>query len=559
MASNKTPNLGLDVWAEMDYFKRAELNDNFTKLDTKAKENSDKIIDLTQNVTAQLAEIATSVESFSGTDTQKLQAALNTGKSIVLGKNKTYSITAPLNISNSNQRIIGNGATINNSANNDKVFNIVGSSSNYLKNISIEDLNINVGTITANSVNGQIHCVRVDRIKIERCNISATSATSSAIYFSFVTNSTVKNCEFNEFKKGVFATDSYNSELNANRFVCNRTPANYSDGFYAISYDDYATQTRTIKGVNILNNYFSGYSLSISLRYGIKCTIQGNLITNTAFGMTIDRSSFVSVNTNIIEFSSTTASPQLYIELVCSNDCLISGNHLRCDTQIGQGIGIYGDTTVPNYNAPINNTISNNNINNLSQGIVVKLNSQNTLVNGNNVINCINGVQIYAQNINGTTVSNNTLKTCTNYGLYYEDATSGFAASIIHIKNNYIRNCNNSLFGNTSNLGQSTCYIIGNTVVHTTDGRAIYGVFSNCYLIENTVQHIGIGYYGIGIINNANITGKSVYLLRNTILNSLFKIWQGDTFYTYKNVLGNGATYSKNATPVVNELTEITY
>lgn len=35
MASNKTPNLNLDVWAEMDYFKRAELNSNFDKLDGK--------------------------------------------------------------------------------------------------------------------------------------------------------------------------------------------------------------------------------------------------------------------------------------------------------------------------------------------------------------------------------------------------------------------------------------------------------------------------------------------------------------------------------------------
>ena len=33
MASNKTTNLGLDIWAEMDYFKRAEVNTNFNKLD----------------------------------------------------------------------------------------------------------------------------------------------------------------------------------------------------------------------------------------------------------------------------------------------------------------------------------------------------------------------------------------------------------------------------------------------------------------------------------------------------------------------------------------------
>ncbi len=35
MASNKTANLGLDIWAEADYFKRAEVNTNFEKIDDK--------------------------------------------------------------------------------------------------------------------------------------------------------------------------------------------------------------------------------------------------------------------------------------------------------------------------------------------------------------------------------------------------------------------------------------------------------------------------------------------------------------------------------------------
>ncbi|MEW4281753.1 hypothetical protein [Priestia megaterium] len=46
MASNKTPNLGLDVWAEMDYFKRAELNNNFNKIDTSAKQQAEKVSSL---------------------------------------------------------------------------------------------------------------------------------------------------------------------------------------------------------------------------------------------------------------------------------------------------------------------------------------------------------------------------------------------------------------------------------------------------------------------------------------------------------------------------------
>ncbi|PFP08573.1 hypothetical protein COJ90_21815 [Priestia megaterium] len=40
MASNKTPNLNLDIWAEMDFFKRAELNSNFSKLDENVNEIS---------------------------------------------------------------------------------------------------------------------------------------------------------------------------------------------------------------------------------------------------------------------------------------------------------------------------------------------------------------------------------------------------------------------------------------------------------------------------------------------------------------------------------------
>ncbi|KSU83423.1 Pectate lyase superfamily protein [Fictibacillus enclensis] len=43
MATNKTANLGLNSWIGSDSVKRAEINENFDKLDAKAKENADKI------------------------------------------------------------------------------------------------------------------------------------------------------------------------------------------------------------------------------------------------------------------------------------------------------------------------------------------------------------------------------------------------------------------------------------------------------------------------------------------------------------------------------------
>jgi len=67
MASNKTPNLGLDVWAETDYFKRAELNNNFKKLD-------DEVEVLSSNFTTQLSdkpdksEVRLRVEKINQTD-----------------------------------------------------------------------------------------------------------------------------------------------------------------------------------------------------------------------------------------------------------------------------------------------------------------------------------------------------------------------------------------------------------------------------------------------------------------------------------------------------------
>jgi len=86
MASNKTPNLNLDVWAEMDYFKRAELNNNFDKLDAAIKGSDDM-----------LADIAIQVPNpTGGDDTDLIQSYLNLGqlqkRAVKLKPNKTYIV-----------------------------------------------------------------------------------------------------------------------------------------------------------------------------------------------------------------------------------------------------------------------------------------------------------------------------------------------------------------------------------------------------------------------------------------------------------------------------------
>ncbi|PFR91301.1 glycerophosphodiester phosphodiesterase [Priestia megaterium] len=55
MASNKTPNLGLDIWQPEDFFKRAEVNNNFTKIDSNSAEQLIKIENLQRETSTSVA------------------------------------------------------------------------------------------------------------------------------------------------------------------------------------------------------------------------------------------------------------------------------------------------------------------------------------------------------------------------------------------------------------------------------------------------------------------------------------------------------------------------
>ncbi|PGR17386.1 hypothetical protein COC52_29235 [Priestia megaterium] len=110
MASNKTPNLNLDIWGEMDFFKRAELNNNFTKLDSSIEDNVLKVKD-----------IAISVKDFGAVgdgvsdDTVAIQNAYNFLKTkgygkLLLGKDR-YKVKQIV-IDSDNFTIEGDNATL---------------------------------------------------------------------------------------------------------------------------------------------------------------------------------------------------------------------------------------------------------------------------------------------------------------------------------------------------------------------------------------------------------------------------------------------------------------
>ena len=115
-----------------------------------------------------------------------------------------------------------------------------------------------------------------------------------------------------------------NSNINNNIILFDRVPnENYSDGFNGISFDNYTNKTKNIENININNNLVSGYTISVSLRYSNNSKITNNSIENTSFGITIDRSSNIEISNNDITMSSKITNGHLYIELVCSNNCVV--------------------------------------------------------------------------------------------------------------------------------------------------------------------------------------------------------------------------------------------
>ena len=283
-------------------------------------------------------------------------------------------------------------------------------------------------------------------MNIVNCKINSNKAESSAILLKFVKNSNIESCLLNNFKRGIFATDSINSKIENNTIIFERAPSeDYTDGYYGVSFDNNTTKMKTIENITINNNQISGYTISMSMRYSNNCTIKNNQIENTSFGMTIDRSSNTQILNNDIKMSSEISGGHLYIELVCSDNCVFKNNNCTCENYYGTGVGIYGDETVENYNAPINNIIENNNFKHISMPITISYNARDTKINNNTIDNCRVGITINVANIDGLEIKNNIIENCTISGIHYKDIYPEYKSSKILIQNNIIKDSNNGI------------------------------------------------------------------------------------------------------------------
>jgi len=102
MATYQTPNIGLNKWAETDYFKRVEINENFDKIDDKIG-----ILSNGQGVNIESFPRLTGETDDSGRFTRALNSLGTDGGYIVLPQGKVY--TGTFTISRSNVTITGGG------------------------------------------------------------------------------------------------------------------------------------------------------------------------------------------------------------------------------------------------------------------------------------------------------------------------------------------------------------------------------------------------------------------------------------------------------------------
>ncbi|NNU89754.1 glycosyl hydrolase family 28-related protein [Anoxybacillus sp. CHMUD] len=161
MATYQTPNIGLNKWAETDYFKRVEINENFDKID---------------NEIGILSTFVVNVKSFGAkgdgvtNDAPAIQNAINslTNGGIVYIPPGTYLIGTSLTVpSNITIRGAGMDVTIlkdHSSLGANRIFYIQGTSDSYIKNICIECLTIQNGTAQTGAYTSGKDGIRIEYV-----------------------------------------------------------------------------------------------------------------------------------------------------------------------------------------------------------------------------------------------------------------------------------------------------------------------------------------------------------------------------------------------------------
>mgnify|MGYP001056524642 CR=1 FL=1 len=505
MASNKTPNLNMDVWAEMDFFKRAELNSNFDKIDNAVKGNIDNI-GLLQDATG--VGVNRYAKGDGSDETTKVQNALSfgAGRLIIFPYGMSFkvnTITIP-----DNTTVFGYGSKIYNTSTQQTVLN-VGSG------VKIYGLEIQGVGNSSYVENGR--------------GIGITGSYNSSLgVVNYKTDVYLKDCYIHDFGgHGVFAEYAKNIRIDN----CKIENVGYS-GVMGISVTNMHVLNRThIKGISPGNVY----------SYGVIFTRRADTNSLTQY----PRSKDCSVINCTVEDNPNWEG----IDTHGGDNTLFSNNTVR-NCKIGI-VAVPSQLATVDDCAPINPKISNNTVYGIGSGVGITVSGamsatngsptefcDNPTIQGNTLINCgiIDdqfGGAIIVKGTRNASISGNTLKNSYVFGINVYHTNTGFTVQ-----------------GNTIQDTRATTYTAPSGIAVRADFN--YGTISG-----NSILKVGTG------LTETYVSKRGIFINTSTNVDveigTNYNTFEIPVRFASQNFVANAKKYYSTSIPISGSYTKGDY
>lgn len=278
-------------------------------------------------------------------DTKAIQNAINTGLQVDFTCGKTYKITSPIVLRNSNQVINFNNATL--VAYNCFAISIEGSENSYTQNVRLNDLIVNCGNdgngikTTSYTKNVYLNNFRFNNIHTNNKGLYIDSCEMFSVQHGYINGQEYNGCAIH-----LISSDSENKKR---KIVLNDIQVENMDTFCRIDYNDETTSV-TVNDCKFVNDDLTESNLS-SCFY----------VLNTLRNITIRN--FASINVDCFLYTSSTVNGDIIVD-----DLYVYDNRVIYDLNSIAGnnkVVLKGDHTYRGTNVYPKYTIVKNMLSNL--------------------------------------------------------------------------------------------------------------------------------------------------------------------------------------------------
>jgi len=426
------------------------------------------------------------------------------------------------------------------------------------ENISFKKLTFDAnrtGTSNVSNQLGFLNTTNSQNIKIEDCNFYNTK--NSSIFLGPGSRSVdIKNNVFTGYFCGIYSfidvgqLPSSGFKIDGNRFLDSYLTSEVSESA-AIKLQTSTSQNNYSTNHSILNNYINTKAqMGIELWTNLaNCAIEGNIIENSYWGISIDKSKCIIVDGNIIKNIATIG---MEASTICEN---ITFSNNIVDNFRTTGAFFAGSTTMLVSNGPQKIKIHGNFLRGFQEKGIHLRSSSEIDVQGNTILDhrgqCINVQNSQSVNLNNNIMGrasgfsmdnfiffdyadsdvtglslqgNRFLGATTNQGIQIYRGVTPRSLKNVLIKNNYLDenvNCTNGVMWYSNFEDIKNILIVGN---YGPTGQAPENTISDYSAVGYSQANIyaGIQYYKNGtiLVPNGGITGRGLwYKIYDTVGN----------------------------------------